>query len=67
MKTTDLLTNETFVVKGDMLLHKGRKHTFDDIAPKWKKDCRTWLWKNKVCKKNVMVDELQRDLEKVEI
>lgn len=63
MKTVDLLTKETYIVKGDMLLYKGKKYTFDDIAPKWKKDCRTWLWKNK----KTNLDELQKDFEKVGI
>lgn len=65
LKTIDLSTKETYTVKADMLLHKGKKYTFDDIALKWKKDCRTWLWKNKKNKNSL--DELQKDFEKVGI
>lgn len=63
MKTTDLFTNETVIIRADTLLHQGKQYTFDDIATKWKKDCRTWLWKNKKNKKRSIVDELQTNFE----
>lgn len=68
MKTTDLLTNETFIVKANLLFYKGKRYTFDDVAVKWRKDCRMWLWKNTNKKKNCnTLDELQRNFENVDI
>ena len=28
-----------------ILYHQGYQHSVEEIAPVWKKDCRTWLWK----------------------
>lgn len=68
MKTTDVFTNETFIVKSDMLVYGGKRYTFDDIAVKWKKDCRMWLWKNEKKDRRLSgFDELQRNFENVGI
>ncbi|XP_049822201.1 uncharacterized protein LOC126265284 [Aethina tumida] len=45
-ETRDIGTNTMVTMNGNILKSKGRCHTMHEVAYKWKKDCRIWLWKN---------------------
>ena len=39
-------TMEPYFFHPNFLIYQGRQHTLAEIAPVFKKDCRTWLWKS---------------------
>ncbi|XP_049822200.1 uncharacterized protein LOC126265283 [Aethina tumida] len=45
-ETKDMGANQMVTMKYDILNSQGRKHSLFEVAYKWKKDCRIWLWKN---------------------
>ncbi|KAF5288625.1 hypothetical protein FQR65_LT11996 [Abscondita terminalis] len=45
-ETREVLSNEVFLVRDEMLTYRGKRYSLNDIATKWKKDCRMWLWKS---------------------
>lgn len=44
--TRQIFSYEPYFVHEKMLHFQGRVYSPADIAKFWKKDCRTWLWKN---------------------
>lgn len=48
IETKDEFTNEAVVFKADILKQGHVCHSINEVAYKWKKDCRMWLWKNSV-------------------
>lgn len=46
IETKDVYNNVTIIVNRDALLYKGKSYSINDVAFRWKKDCRMWLWKN---------------------
>lgn len=59
-ETREIMSDEVFFVKEDMLNYRGKRYSLNDVALKWKKDCRMWLWKGKVSrKKSKSVGELR--------
>ncbi|GJQ83838.1 hypothetical protein Trydic_g5696 [Trypoxylus dichotomus] len=66
--TKEILSDQVYVVKDEMLTYRGRKYSLNDIATRWKKDCRMWLWKNKFCKKkNRSVGEIREKLQNLKL
>ncbi|CAH0547900.1 unnamed protein product [Brassicogethes aeneus] len=60
IETEDMLMNRPVSISYSVLNFQGKKYTLNDIAHKWKKDCRIWLWKNnKQFKKNRSVGEVK--------
>lgn len=58
IETRDLYNNDTILVSRNALLYKGKSYSINDIAFRWKKDCRMWLWKNALeMKKNKSVGD----------
>lgn len=58
IETRDLYNNDTILVSRNALLYKGKSYSINDIAFRWKKDCRMWLWKNALeVKKNKSVGD----------
>lgn len=58
------MSNQIYLVKDEMLTYRGRKYSLNDIATRWKKDCRMWLWKNKLYKKkNRSLDEIREKIQ----
>ncbi|KAF5288990.1 hypothetical protein FQA39_LY03869 [Lamprigera yunnana] len=45
-ETREVLSNQIFFVRDEMLTYRGKRYSLNDIASKWKKDCRMWLWKS---------------------
>ncbi|KAK4879800.1 hypothetical protein RN001_007946 [Aquatica leii] len=45
-ETREVLSNQIFLVRDEMLTYRGKRYSLSDIATKWKKDCRMWLWKS---------------------
>ena len=46
IRTREKTTMELRVVGSEILNYQGHIYSPEDIAPIWKKDCRTWLWKS---------------------
>ncbi|XP_034234509.1 uncharacterized protein LOC117641362 [Thrips palmi] len=44
----------------EVLRHQGRHYCPEDIAPVWKKDCRTWLWKSNEKPKRIQLSDKDR-------
>lgn len=65
--TTEIFSNQIFVVTEDMLNHRGKSYTMNDIAIRWKKDCRMWLWKSRAKRKSQMIFELREQLHSLKI
>ncbi|XP_014229178.1 uncharacterized protein LOC106654006 isoform X1 [Trichogramma pretiosum] len=46
IRTYDTTTNSMQLQDVSILNFQGNMHELNEIAPYWKKDCRTWLWKS---------------------
>lgn len=46
IETRDAVTNEPISIPDTILNWRGKEYPLQQIAYKWKKDCRMWLWKN---------------------
>ncbi|XP_022914373.1 uncharacterized protein [Onthophagus taurus] len=66
--TKEIISNQVFLVRDDMLNYRGKRYSLNDIATRWKKDCRMWLWKNKLNKKrNRSVGEIREKIQNLKI
>lgn len=66
--TKEVMSNQVYLVKDEMLTYRGRKYSLNDIATRWKKDCRMWLWKNKFCKKkNRSLGEIREKMQNLKL
>lgn len=66
--TKEVFSNQVFVVTEDMLIHRGKSYTMNDIATRWKKDCRMWLWKSKhTRRRNRSIAELREQIQNIKI
>lgn len=66
--TKEYFSNQVYIVTEEMLSYRGRKYSLNDIATRWKKDCRMWLWKSRMIKKcNKSMLELHEKLENLKI
>lgn len=61
--TREVPLNQIYLVKDEMLTYRGKRYSFNDIAIRWKKDCRMWLWKSKMHRKNKSMSELQEKIQ----
>ncbi|XP_011505821.1 PREDICTED: uncharacterized protein LOC105368505 [Ceratosolen solmsi marchali] len=53
IKTQDITTKQIIIQGSEILNFQGNKHSHEEIARFWKKDCRKWLWKSvKYAKQN---------------
>ncbi|KAF2883937.1 hypothetical protein ILUMI_22229 [Ignelater luminosus] len=66
-ETREVISNQIFLVKDEMLTYRGKRYSLSDIATKWKKDCRMWLWKSNKHKKNKSLGELREKLQNTKI
>lgn len=63
-ETQEITSNEIFLVKDEILNYRGKRYSLNDIATRWKKDCRMWLWKSTTGKKkNRSLGELRDKLQ----
>ncbi|XP_025829878.1 uncharacterized protein LOC108738096 isoform X2 [Agrilus planipennis] len=67
-QTTEVTSNQIFIVKDEMLTYRGTRYSLNDIAIRWKKDCRTWLWKSKLGRRrNRSLGELREKMQNAKI
>ncbi|XP_065162995.1 uncharacterized protein [Atheta coriaria] len=65
--TKEISTDKIFIVNQDMLNYRGIQYSSTDIATRWKKDCRKWLWKNSKQRKNRSASDMRECPEKTRL
>lgn len=58
VRTREWPSGQLHVLDPDLLVYRGRRYGIEHVAPIWKKDCRTWLWKNVRHERKQRRDEL---------
>ncbi|GLV42328.1 hypothetical protein CBL_03065 [Carabus blaptoides fortunei] len=65
--TRQIFSYEPYFVHEKMLHFQGRVYSPADIARFWKKDCRTWLWKNMAVKeKRIKIRKVKRNMKRID-